>query len=181
MALTVAFRPGTVGHALGHACNALGVKRVAEALGRSPATLYDWFNEDRPQRLPDFRVEQLQLVAGMVAARGLPHAFGLLFGAAGGAAVPQPHSPDLLHHFAFLTELRGRTAGLACRLYDRAVTPPGAPRRRGPLTVTAAEQTALIAAVGAEIDGLLAFKALLMESTAIAALSPALSPALAAE
>lgn len=167
MALNIAFRPGTVGHALGHACNALGVKRVAEALGKSPATLYDWFNEDRPQKLPDLKVEQLQLVAGMVASRGLPHYFGLLFGAAGGAAVPKPHSPDLLHHFAFLTELRGRTASLACRLYDRA----GEARRRGAFTVTAAEQTELIAAVDAEIDGLMAFRALLMESTSVAALS----------
>lgn len=167
MALHIAFRPGTVGHALGHACNVLGVKRVAAALGKSPATLYDYFNEERPQRLPDLKVEQLQLVAGMVAARGLPHYFGLLFGAGAGAAVPKPRRGDLLHHFAFLTELRGRTAALACRLYDRA----GDGRRRGPFSVTAAEQTELIAAVEAEIDGLMAFKALLMESTSIAALS----------
>lgn len=174
MALNIRFRPGTVGHALGHACNAVGVKRVADALGKSPATVYDWFNPDRPQQPPSMTLEQAQMLAGMVAAKGLPHYFGLLFGAAGGAAVPKPASGDLLHHLAFLGELRGRTSALVGRLFDRA----GEGRRGGPFTVPAADQTALIAAVEAEIAGLTAFKALLMETTSVAtlALGPAVLP-----
>lgn len=167
MALTVRFPAGTVGHALGHACNAVGVKRVAGALGRKASTVYDWLSPDRPQKLPDFTVEQLQIVAGMVAAKGLPHYFGLLFGGAAGAPVPRPHSPDLLHHLVYLGDLRGRTSALVCRAADRITT-----RRRGeagPVAaadLTAAEQTALIDALDAEIAGLAAFRAALLTGAA---------------